>query len=207
LGTYFTFVFAAIGAIVGISAEGEDRGTVLWKIYTFVPSVIVPSPVTFSDGRVFMKEGYGAGSILFKVNPNTYAISVLQEYKPKEGLASEQQTPVVLGNKIYGILPKDAGALRNQFVCYSTNDFKTPIWTSGKTDRFGLGPYIFADEKFFIVDDDGTLTIAKVSANGFSVLDKFRVIEGHDAWGPIAIADGYLLMRDSKKMVCLDVRR
>ena len=207
LGNKNTYVYAAIGAIVGISAEGEDRGTVLWKNKTFVPNVIAPSPVPFSDGRIFMTAGYGAGSILFKVNPNTYAISILQEYKPKEGLASEQQTPVVLGNKIYGILPKDAGALRNQFVCYSTNDFKTPIWTSGKTDRFGLGPYIFADEKFFIVDDDGTLTIAKAAVSGFSVLDKFRVIEGHDAWGPIAIADGYLLMRDSKKMVCLDVRR
>jgi len=70
-----------------------------------------------------------------------------------------------------------------------------------------LGPYIFADGKFFIVDDDGTLIIATVSNKGFNVLDKFRVIEGHDAWGPIAIAGGRLLMRDSKKMVCLDIRK
>jgi len=207
LGSKNTYVYAAIGAIVGISADAEDRGKVLWITKVFVPNVVAPSPLILSDNRIFMTAGYGAGSVLFKVNSNTFAVEILQEFKPKEGLASEQQTPVVLNDRIYGILPKDAGSMRNQFVCYSVNDVKKVIWTSGKADRFGLGPYIFADDKFFIVDDDGSLTIAKVSKTGFVVLDKFRVIEGQDAWGPIAIADGRLLMRDSKKMVCLDIRR
>jgi outer membrane protein assembly factor BamB len=34
-----------------------------------------------------------------------------------------------------------------------------------------------------------------------------KVIEdGHDAWAPFAIADGYLIMRDSKRMVCIDLK-
>jgi outer membrane protein assembly factor BamB len=205
LGNKNTYVYAAIGALVGISAEPENQGELLWKTTEFVPNVIAPSPVIFNDNRIFMTAGYGAGSIHFKINPNNYSIEVLQQYKPKEGLASEQQTPVVIGNNVYGILPKDAGSMRNRFVCYSKNDFQKLIWASEKTDRFGLGPYVFADGKFFIVDDDGTLTIAMVSKAGFKVLDQYRVIEGHDAWGPIAIADGRLLMRDSKKMVCLDI--
>ena len=60
--------------------------------------------------------------------------------------------------------------------------------------------------KFFILNDDGTLTIAKANTSKFEFLDKARIIEGQDAWGPIAIADGRLLMRDSKQMVCLDMR-
>ncbi|MBI9068156.1 MAG: PQQ-binding-like beta-propeller repeat protein [Salinivirgaceae bacterium] len=207
LGNKNTYVYAAIGGIVGVSAEGNDVGKILWKDTEFVPNVVAPSPVVFNDGKVFMTAGYGAGSILFKVNPENYQIEVIQQFKPKEGLASEQQTPVVINDRIYGILPKDAGSLRNQMVCYSVNDMQTPIWTSGKEARFGLGPYIFADGKFFIVDDDGSLTIATISETGFNVLDKYRVIEGHDAWGPIAIADGYLIMRDSKKMVCLNMRK
>lgn len=207
LGSKQTYIYAPIGAIVGVSADKADRGKILWKTTAFNPNVVAPSPVVIGKNKIFMTAGYGAGSILFKVHPENYKIEVLQKYKPKEGLASEQQSPIVINDRIYGILPKDAGALRNQMVCYSLNDMKTPIWTSGKEARFGLGPYIFADNKFFIVDDDGTLTIATVSKSGFNVLDEYRVIEGHDAWGPIAIADGYLLMRDSKKMVCLDVRR
>jgi outer membrane protein assembly factor BamB len=36
-------------------------------------------------------------------------------------------------------------------------------------------------------------------------LDSYRIIEGHDAWGPLALADGYMVLRDSKTMVCIDL--
>ena len=88
----------------------------------------------------------------------------------------------------------------------NADDPQNILWTSGRTDRFGLGPYVIADDKFFIVNDDGTLNIARLSTSGFELLDKRRIIEGHDAWGPIALADGYLIMRETKKMVCLDMR-
>lgn len=80
------------------------------------------------------------------------------------------------------------------------------LWTSSKDQRFGLGPYIIADDKFFILNDNGTLTIAEASISEFKIMDQKRIIKGQDAWGPIAIADGYLLMRDSKKMVCLNIK-
>jgi outer membrane protein assembly factor BamB len=50
------------------------------------------------------------------------------------------------------------------------------------------------------------MSIAKVSGSEFRVLDKARITDGQDAWGPLAIAGGYLLMRDSKQMVCIDIR-
>jgi outer membrane protein assembly factor BamB len=117
------------------------------------------------------------------------------------------KTPIVVDGLMYAVLPKDAGGPRNQFVCCDPQDCTNYLWTSGKTHRFGLGPYILADGKLFILDDNGTLTITKITSNGLNVLDEARIIEGQDAWGPIAIADGFLLMRDSKKMVCLDMRQ
>jgi len=202
-------VYAAIGGICGISSEGEDAGKILWKTNDFSPNVIAPSPVIMNDGLILMTAGYGAGAVLFRVSKKgeEYSVTVLQKYKPREGLASEQQSPVFWNGRLYSILPKDAGDLRNQLVCCNPNDCQRMIWTSGKTRRFGLGPYVVADGKFFIVDDDGTLTIARAGKSAFQVLDQARVIEGQDAWGPIAIADGYLLMRDSKQMVCLDIKK
>jgi outer membrane protein assembly factor BamB len=131
---------------------------------------------------------------------------VLQKFKPQEGMASEQQTPIYHQGFLYGIQPKDAGGLRNQFVCYKGTDCRKMLMSSGKTDRFGLGPYILADGKFFILNDDGEMTIARVSNTKFSVLGKTRILEGQDSWGPIAITGGYLLMRDSKQMVCMDIK-
>lgn len=202
------YIYAAVGGIVGVSAEGSDVGKILWKTSAFAPSVVAPSPLVLDNGKILITAGYGAGSMLFQLvsNGNGFDVKVLQKYKPVEGLASEQQTPIFMNGFIFGIQPKDAGGTRNQLVCCKPDDCKNILWTSGKTDRFGLGPYIVTDGKFFILNDDGALTIAKATASGWVQLDKALVIEGVDSWGPIAIADGYLLMRTSKQMVCLDVR-
>jgi len=202
------YVYFAVGGICGVSATGSDRGQIVWENQAFAPSVIAPSPVILGDGKIFMTAGYGAGATLIQLTGATgrFSVRVLQQYKPQEGLASEQQTPVAFDGFIYGILPKDAGGLRNQFVACRTDDCKKFVMNSGKTQRFGMGPFILADGKFFILNDDGELTIARVSASKFTVLDQVRIIDGQDSWGPLAVTGGYLLMRDSKQMVCLDIR-
>ena len=200
-----SYVYAAVGGICGISAEQDDAGKMLWKTIEFAPSVVAPSPVILADGKIFITAGYGFGSMLFQVTGNT--VKVLQKFKPTEGMACEQQTPVLYNGFLFSIQPKDAGGSRNQFVCCKKDDCTKFVYTSGNDSRFGLGPYIIADSKFFILDDDGTLSIIKLSTDKFELLDKKRILDGQDAWGPIAIADGYLLMRDSKEMVCIDVRK
>lgn len=203
------YVYAAVGGVCGISAQGADKGQILWKTKEFSPSVVAPSPLVMDNGKVLITAGYGAGSALLQVKKagDKFTVEVLEKYRPLEGIASEQQTPLLFNDHIFSILPKDAGGNRNQLVCTKASDVKNILWSSGKSDRFGLGPYIIADGKFFILNDDGTLTIALASTQKFTALDRTRVIEGQDAWGPIAIADGYLLMRDSKTMVCIDVRK
>jgi len=64
-----------------------------------------------------------------------------------------------------------------------------------------------ADGKFYILNDDGELTIARATPGEFRILGKARIIDGQDSWGPLAISGGYLLMRDSKQMVCIDLRK
>lgn len=203
------YVYAAVGGICGISAEGDDKGSILWKTLEFSPTVIAPSPLILDNGKIFMTAGYGAGAITFTIleNNGTYSVKVNQKYKPVNGIASEQQTPIYYNGFMFSILPKDAGGMRNQFVCCNPNDCQNILWTSGKEDRFGLGPYAIADGKFFILNDDGTITIAKASTEKFIFLDKAKIIDGMDAWGPLAFADGYLIMRDSKTMVCLNIRK
>jgi len=202
------YVYAAVGGICGISAEGDNIGQILWKTTAFNPNVVAPSPVILENGRFYITAGYGAGAALFQLvkNGNAYSVELIQKFKPSDGIASEQQTPIYYQGRMFSVLPKDAAGLRNQFVCVDPNDCQNILWASGKSDRFGLGPYIIADNKFFILNDDGMLTIARVNLNSFELLDKRKVMEGQDAWGPFAIADGYMLMRDSKRMLCINIR-
>jgi outer membrane protein assembly factor BamB len=106
---------------------------------------------------------------------------------------------------LYAILPKDAGALRNEFVCCDPDDLTKILWSSGKTLRFGLGPYVMIDNKFLILNDDGNLFLAEEKNSSFNLIAQKKVLDGHDAWGPFALTDGKLLLRDSKQMVCLDL--
>jgi outer membrane protein assembly factor BamB len=58
----------------------------------------------------------------------------------------------------------------------------------------------------FILDDDGTLSLIKASTTGYERLARARVLQGREAWAPMALVDGRLILRDFEEMVCLDVR-
>lgn len=195
------YVYAAVGGMVGVSSDGK----LLWEI-PWSASVIAPSPVLLSNNRVFITGGYGAGSLMVQVEKtgDGYVARELAKTGPKEWLASEQQTPIVIDGLLYGIMPKDGGALRQQFVCYDPDSGEL-VWSSGKTHRYGLGPYLLADNKFYLLDDDGTLTLLAYSKTGYQQLARHRVLDGHDAWGPIALAGTRMLLRDSKTMICMEV--
>jgi outer membrane protein assembly factor BamB len=161
------------------------------------------------DGKIFLTAGYGGGSMLIQLKEASggFSANVLTEYLPKDGLACEQQTPLYYQGHLFGILPKDGGTLRNQLVCVDPSTPKKIIWSSGKTTRFGLGPYLISDDKMFILNDEGVLTIVKPSVSKFEMLDEAKVFDAQDAWAPMAIADGYLVLRDSKKMYCIDLKK
>jgi outer membrane protein assembly factor BamB len=58
------------------------------------------------------------------------------------------------------------------------------------------------------MNDDGLLTLAEATPEAYQRLDQFQVFEdAHDAWGPMAIAGGRLVLRDLTRMACLDVAK
>ena len=204
------YVYSAVGGMVGIAAEGGDRGKILWKTSAWNKAVVAPSPVCMPDGRIFITAGYGAGSMVLQLKEenSNFTVSVIDEYKPSEGLACEQQTPLYWKGFLFGVLPKDGGILRNQLVCVNPSDTRKIVWSSGSDKRFGLGPYFMADNKLYLLHEDGTLFILRPSVSGYTEISQTRVIpDGQDAWAPLAIADGYLVLRDSKKMICINMHK
>jgi outer membrane protein assembly factor BamB len=199
------YVYPAVGGMAGVAADGDDRGSVLWKTTEWGASVIAPAPVVLPDGRVFVTAGYGAGGMVFRVTREgaAFAVETIRKFGPKDGLACEQQTPIFHRDRLFAVLPKDAGASRSQFAC-ADYDGKI-LWTSGKEARFGLGPFLVAGDRFLILDDNGELTMARVDPEGFRVMARAQVLNGTDSWGPLALAGTRLLLRDSKRMICLEL--
>jgi outer membrane protein assembly factor BamB len=194
--------------LYGISAEASLRGTILFRIPDWTVQVEVPSPLALPGGRVFLTAGYGAGNMLVRLGwkgaPGA-GIEYTIEFRnaPGVGLSCEQQTPILYGDKIYGIETRDSGELHDLFVCMNLDG--SFAWTSGAGRRFGLGPYLEGDGKFYILSDTGTLTIAASGGDSYREISRNRVFEATDAWAPMALVGTRLLARDEKQLLCLDL--
>lgn len=203
-----TYIYMAIGGICGIAADGDRKGEILWETSEWSPAVIATSPLYIGNNEIVFTTGYGAGGGRIKISKtgSEYNAVLSEIHTPREGLSSEQQTPVLIGEYIWTINPKDAGALRNQLACYHVSDLRNPVWASGKENRYGLGPYLVVGDKMFLLNDDTGLYMFRHNTNSVTLLDSHKIIEdGIDAWGPLVFVDGYLLMRDSHNMLCLYV--
>jgi outer membrane protein assembly factor BamB len=204
-----TYVYAALGGVCGISAEGDDTGKLLWKTTDWNPNIAVSSPVYLGNGELVTFGSYGAGAARIKVRQDASGFSavVTEQHKSSEGIAGEQQTPILKGDYLWTVLPENAGALKKQLVCYKKSDLITPVWSSGKENRFGkgMGPFIMSSNKLFLLDDDGKLYLFRIEDKQATLLASHKIMEAIEAWSPMAIAGKYLIMRDSHNMLCLDI--
>lgn len=203
-----TYVYAGVGGVCGVSAEAGNYGKLLWSTTKWQPSVLAPSPLQIAQNQVFLVAGYGAGGALLQVDKQgtSWKATIKESYKASEGMSSEQQTPINYKGTLITILPKDGGGMRERLAMYSPQDLHHPIWTSASDERFGLGPYIVVGDRLIAFKEDGELYVYQLNTNSMKLLCKQRVMkEGVDAWGPMACADGMLIVRDAKTIKCLKI--
>jgi outer membrane protein assembly factor BamB len=207
LGGKRTLVYAGIGGVCGVSAEGSDKGKMLWFTDGWQPSVIAPSPLQLSSNQIFLVAGYGAGGGLLQVSQSGgWQAKVTDQYKADKGMSSEQQTPILYKGSVITILPKDGGGMRERISIYHPTDLHRAVWNSASDERFGLGPYLVIDGRLFALKEDGQLFVYEIGERQMKLLHKQTVIkDGADAWGPMAYADGMLLLRDAKTVKCVRI--
>jgi outer membrane protein assembly factor BamB len=190
------YVYPGSGGVAAVSA---DDGRLLWETDAWKVNIAtVPTPLQVDPERIFCCGGYGSGAAMLKIARNGEAFTASVEWRCAPGqFGSDQQTPILSGGLIYGVVPD------GQLVCLGLDGKRR--WASGVANRFGLGPYLIADGKVLLVNDTGTLTMAAASPDGWKLFAQAKVLNGHDAWGPLALAGSRLLARDLDSMVCLDL--
>ena len=193
------YVYCASGGLVGISAE---NGSILWEYPEWKIRIAnVPSPLVVGEGLIFLSGGYNAGSMMLQLTEQDGRITAQPAFRLEpEVFGSGQQTPIFYQGHIYGIRPD------RQLVCLDLNG--QVLWTSPSTHRFGprgLGPYNIANGMIYILDDTGVLTLAEATPTGYVQRACAKVLDGIEAWGPMAVASDRLILRDMNKMMCLDI--
>lgn len=191
------YIYCADKGVAGISARD---GRILWETTDWKISIAtVPSPIALPDGRIFFSGGYNAGSLMMQLRKegDSYKVDPLFRL-PAKVFGATQQTPVLFGNHIYGVRPD------GRFACLTLSG--EAVWSSEPAVQFGLGAYVAAEQGLiYAVNDTGLLRMLALSPERCQVLGEARVLQGHDAWGPLALTGGRLLVRDLTRMVCLEV--
>jgi outer membrane protein assembly factor BamB len=183
----------------GVSAVAAEDGKILWDTNSWKITIAnISSPLAVGEGRIFLSGGYNAGCMMIQLKEtgDRFTASTLFKLEAKV-FGAEQHTPIVFKNHLIAVRPD------GQLVCM---DFGGKIvWQSGPANRFGKGPYLIAQDLIYVMDDDGTLTLAEASLTSYKQLARAKVMEGPDAWGPMALAGSRLIVRDNYKMACLEV--
>ena len=186
------------GGVVGVSAQD---GSVLWQTDEWKVRFHVPMPVVVGEDRIFVTAGYGqvqSGCMMLRLNETDGDIAVDSEFlHGTDVFGSIQQSPILYNGHIYGVRPDQ------QLVCLDLEG--NVVWTSTSANKFGSGPYTIVNGLLYLMDDSGVLTLAQPDSSEYVQLAQAKVLDGHESWGPMAVASGRLIVRDTERMICLDI--
>jgi outer membrane protein assembly factor BamB len=207
IGGVKQYLYLTMKHLFGISA---DDGRQLWSAPFIARIVAVPSPVSIGDGRIFVTSGYEAGSAMYKVEKSANGFSAQKLYSlTSTQFNSEAQTPILFQNHLFAVSSKTRG----RFTCLGLDGkvvWQSPV-VSGNAEEsrtFDLGAFLLADGMFFVLDGrTGMLRLIEANTKEYKELASAQILHGEDVWGPMALSDGKLILRDMSQMVCLQVGR
>ena len=205
IGGVKQYLYLTMNKVIGIAAAD---GKILWNIPFTVKMAGCPSPVSIGDGRVFVTSGYEAGSMMIQVQKGAAGFTVQKLYDlTSKQFNSEVHTPILFQNHLFAV----GSTTHGRFTCLGLDGkivWQSPV-VSGDTAAsrtFYLGGFMLADGLFFILDGNtGMLRLLDANTNQYKELASAQILEGEDVWGPMALSDGKLIVRDMNKMVCLQV--
>jgi outer membrane protein assembly factor BamB len=205
IGGVKQYLYLTMKNLIGIAAED---GKQLWSVPFIARIVAVPSPVSIGDGRIFVTSGYEAGSAMYQVEKGANGFSARKLYAlTSTQFNSEAQTPILFQNHLFAVSSK----MRGRFTCLGLDGkvvWQSPV-VSGDAEAsrtFDLGGFLLADGMFFALDGkSGILRLIEANTKEYKELASAQILHGEDVWGPLALSDGKLIIRDMSQMVCLQV--
>jgi len=199
LGGVKQYLYSTLDGLLGVNAA---NGKLLWTYNRKFNVAAAPSPLAIDNERVFATGPYDAGSVMVRVRNTggSFKAEPVFDMQANEW-NSEVHTPIVHKGHMFAVGKKKRGL----FTCL-TFDGK-PVWDSEGKAAFELGSFLLADGMFFVLEGKtGVLRLIEANTTGYKEFGRAQVLSGQDVWGPMALSDGKLVLRDLSKMVCIDVR-
>ncbi len=178
-------------AIVGVTLkEGRELWRDPWKTSL---DANVATPI-FHDDRLFVASGYGTGCALFQLTA-TAGTTQAKKLWASKNMKNYFSTCVLLDGYLYGFN-------NTILTCMEFATGKVRWRQRG----FNRGSLVAADGMLFILGERGTLALAKVTPDAYEELGRVEKVLEPKTWTVPTIADGRLLVRNEKELICLDIR-
>ena len=193
-----------IVTVEGAAAVSAADGKLLWK-FAHPCKIPVPNVTDLGGGKFFISEGYRAGSAIFQVSREGSTWSAKSLVKVAD-IGGHVHPGLLHQGHIYILC--NTNEREDGLVCFDTEG--KLVWQTKREPNLCKGGSILtADGLIYQVDGrQGELHIIEPSSAGFKSLAKAKVLSGKEQmWGPLALSDGRLIIRDQDEMKCLDLRQ
>ena len=188
--------------LFGTVGVAVDDGRLLWHFPFKFNVAVAPSPLVLDGERVFITAGYDAGGAILIVSGSGAQMQAKAAVAVTPDIwNSEIHTPIVHDGHFFGV----GRHKRGLFSCLT--DKAEIVWTSEGKASFEQGSYLLADGMFYVLEGKtGILRLVEARTDEYRELAQAQILGGHDVWGPMALSEGKLVLRDMRQIVCLDVK-
>lgn len=184
-------VIVTASRVVGLATDGSKT---LWEYPWKVQyENAIATPLMVSTNRFLISAGYGTGAALVEVAREGDGFRATQVWRNRN-LKTKFNPAVIWEGHAYGL---DEGVLA--CIDLATGERR---WREG---RYGYGQLLLASGHLIVLGGEGDLALVKATPERWQELRRIRVLRGK-TWNVPALAGGFLLVRNSAEMACLDLR-
>ncbi|MCY1720684.1 PQQ-binding-like beta-propeller repeat protein [Prolixibacteraceae bacterium Z1-6] len=185
-----------------------NTGRELWRYEGIDSHSSIAPPVAIDENRLFLtscayNDKYDPISILLDISSDDGEKFQITEMFRNEDVGCKMHPPVFINDHFY----INNNGKPNELVCLTQNGER--VWEKGSAPGFDLGSLILIDG--LIINQNGKngdIHLIEPTVEGYKEVGKasFFNAKQSQAWAPMAFSKGKLLVRDTEKMVCVDLK-
>lgn len=182
----------------GLAVIDPTNGTLLaehpWRARQNA-SVNAASPLAIGTNRIFLTTSYDTGATLLELRDG----KVRAVWSNDESLSSHYASVVHRDGLIFGFHGRQETGASLRCIDAATGKVR---WSK---DGLGSGSLLLAGDQLLVLTERGELIVAPAVPDGFRPVARAQVLGSGTRAFP-ALANGLWFGRDTKKLVCLDLR-
>jgi outer membrane protein assembly factor BamB len=166
-------------------SQGYDEHSA-WPLYA-EPDLLVSGP-------------FRRGARLYRFQPDQEPTTIWAS----RGFSNDVASSVLVGGQVYGF---DLQQLQASAHRTSRGVFRCVDFATGKlrweTDQVGHATVLVADGKLILLNDTGTLILARANPSAYEELARAKLFSGSICWAPPTLSYGRLFVRSPSRAMCV----